>query len=579
MGEFGNIELDPESERFICVVRSAQERRNAAAVIRKANPPATPRVDGGNLVLDLPTVMALRTSSDTIGFTWSEDAARFIDTVAENYAGVGQARRRIRELQDLAVAMGALAEYDRRDVLDQHQVIAVAAMADPAIRGLCLFDEQGTGKTAMAIHAFDRLRSRGQECKLVVFAPKNMIQEWAKDFHKFLGEKYVVKTITGSRGNKYDSLREKAEVYVTNYETAHLLEGPLRSLFNQNLGRIVMAVDESFFVKNRQTKRGAAVRRLRHLCDRCWVLCGTPAPNDALDVVHQFDVADGGITFGGVALPDDPQALRCVIQQAIEQRGVYLRRLKHDVLPGLPDRLFERVTVPMEQEQRRLYTTALQGLVQDVEAINEKEFRNRLTSFLARRTALFQLCSHPGQIVPSYRSIPGKLLALDEIIEEMATRRNEKVVIWSFFRYSLDQIVKRYARFNPVRIDGTISDIQARSHAITQFQEDDHTMLFVGNPAAAGAGITLTRSRVAIYESFSVQTAHYLQSLDRIHRRGQTRDVTYYMLLCQDSIEENEYDRLLHKEQAARELFYDDDPRPLTRDVFLEELVSAMRKL
>jgi SNF2 family DNA or RNA helicase len=193
--------------------------------------------------------------------------------------------------------------------------------------------------------------------------------------------------------------------------------------------------------------------------------------------------------------------------------------------------------------------------------------------------ALFEICSHPAQVIASYSAVPGKLAALDQLIEELVGRKKEKVVIWSFFRYSLDQIMQRYARYNPVRIDGTIAATKARAEAISKFQEDDATMLFIGNPAAAGAGITLTRARFAIYESFSIQVAHYLQSLDRIHRRGQERDVTYYLLLCQNSIEEDEYERLVQKELAARDLFRDDDPRPVTRDVFLGELMSALRKL
>jgi SNF2 family DNA or RNA helicase len=580
VSQLGNIVLDGETEKFMCVVRNPEERRNAAAVIRKlSHASGSLSVDGGSLVLDLPTALALRASPLMLRFNWSEHAARFIDTIAANYATIGDARRRIQDLQDITVAKSALAQYSRLDALDEHQIIAVAAMTDRAIRGLCLFDEQGTGKTVMAIHAFDYLRNQGERCKMVVFAPKNMVQEWGKDFDKFLGGKYVVMPVVGSRGEKYDALHERADVYVTNYETAHLLENPLRSLLNRSVGRVVMVVDESFFVKNRHTKRAAAVRRLRHLCDRCWVLCGTPAPNHALDVVHQFDVADGGITFGGIALPDNPQALRQAIQGAVEKRGIYLRRLKHDVMPALPGKRFERVAVPMEEEQRRLYTAALEGLVKAVQESTEAQFGNNLGSFLARRMALFELCSHPTQIVSSYHGTPGKLVALDSLVEELVGRQREKVVIWSFFRYSLGEIMRRYARFNPVRIDGTITDTQERALAISRFQQDDDTMIFVGNPAAAGAGITLTRARVAIYESFSVQAAHYLQSLDRIHRRGQAREVNYYMLLCQDSIEEDEYTRLLQKEQAARELFRDDDPRPLTRDVFLQELLSALRKL
>lgn len=580
MDRLGNITLDVESEQFTCIAEDAEKRRRAASVIQRASHSSRfPPVEGGNLTLDLATVMALRGTRYATRFSWSEDAARYIDTVAASYATVGDARRRVNELQDIALARAALAGYAHVNTLDEHQIIAVAAMTDPAISGLCLFDEQGAGKTVMTIHAFDYLRNTEGQLTMLVFAPKNMIQEWSKDFTRFFGQKYAVKTVAGSGGDKYDALHENADVYVTNYETAHMLESPVRSLLKRKLGRVLMVVDESFFVKNRRAKRAAAVRRLRHLCDRCWVLCGTPAPNRALDVVHQFDVADGGITFHGIPLPEDPEQLRNVIQKAVEKRGIYLRRLKHDIMPDLPKKQFERVAVPMEPEQRSLYTTALEGLVRDVKATTEFEFRNQASSFLARRTALFQLCSNPAQIAPSYNNIPGKLTALDALLEQLVARHAEKVVIWSFFRHSLSRIAERYARFRPVRIDGSITDIHARAQAISKFQEDDETMIFVGNPAAAGAGITLTRSRIAIYESFSPQAAHYLQSLDRIHRRGQTQDVTYYMLLCKDSIEEDEYERLLAKEQTARELFRDDDPRPLTRDIFLAELLSAFKKL
>ena len=43
-----------------------------------------------------------------------------------------------------------------------------------------------------------------------------------------------------------------------------------------------------------------------------------------------------------------------------------------------------------------------------------------------------------------------------------------------------------------------------------------------------------------------------MQSLDRIHRRGQDRTVEYVVLLCDGSIEEDEYERVLAKSIAGR---------------------------
>lgn len=104
-------------------------------------------------------------------------------------------------------------------------------------------------------------------------------------------------------------------------------------------------------------------------------------------------------------------------------------------------------------------------------------------------------------------------------------------------------------------------------------------MLFVANPAAAGAGLTLHSARVAIYESMSNQAAHYLQSLDRIHRRGQQRDVEYLILLCENSVEEVEYQRLLRKEQSAQSLLGDGTSAPIMRTTMLEETLRLLEAL
>jgi SNF2 family DNA or RNA helicase len=126
-----------------------------------------------------------------------------------------------------------------------------------------------------------------------------------------------------------------------------------------------------------------------------------------------------------------------------------------------------------------------------------------------------------------------------------------------------------------LRYDGEVTDVTARREVVRRFQEDDSSMVLVANPAAAGAGLTLHRARVAVYESLSNQAAHYLQSLDRIHRRGQTREVEYLVLLCDKTIEIDEYERLVRKEHAAQDLLGDVVEPPVTRESFLADARAA----
>jgi SNF2 family DNA or RNA helicase len=472
-----------------------------------------------------------------------------------------------------------LHDLDGRDVLDAHQLEAVAAATHHDVTGLCLFDEQGLGKTVMALFAFHRLRQIGDATKMLVIAPKNMVSEWAHDTTRFFNVRYRVVTAVGSEREKRRALGQPADIYVTNFETAVSLSTRLRELLEAERSNALLVVDESFFVKNRVTRRAQGVRGLRRSVRRCIVLCGTPAPNSPHDLVEQFNVADGGTAFHGIALPPEREAARPVVRGIISERGVFIRRLKQDVLPDLPDKTFHRVLVPLEPEQARAYAAALRALIADLRRIDDVTFKKRIPTFLAQRVVLLQICSHPRSVVADYRETPAKIRALDSILEELIERRQEKVVVWSFFTASLEALLARYSRFDPVRCDGTVTRAGDRREAVRRFQEDSRTMLFVGNPAAAGTGLTLHRARYAVYESMSNQAAHYLQSLDRIHRRGQTRAVEYLVLLCDRTIEVKEYDRLIRKEEAAQVLLGDDFEPPITRTTMLREAVEAAQAL
>ncbi len=512
-----------------------------------------------------------------VQMNWTPEARRFVENRrrvelihSEVFSALAQIRR-----EGVGLAERMVADSASLGVLDEHQVINVAAMTLPGSPGLCVFDEQGAGKTVTFIFAFDLLVERDEADLAVIVAPKSMIGEWPKDLVRFRGDIYRTIMLTGSAREKRRLLANGADVFVTNFETAVSMESELRALMRARSNRTVLAVDESFFIKSLDAKRTRALRRLREWAGRAFVLCGTPAPNSPSDLVQQFSLVDFGFCFRGIDLPVDRELAAPIVQSAIEERGLYLRHLKRDVLPDLPVKRFQRVIVPMQEEQARLYRANLEGLVSEVEAVDEPGFVRQRTSFLARRSMLLQICSNPSGVSEMYTEIPAKLVALESLVDQLVRQQYEKVVIWSFYTASVAAIVQRFAQYGVVRYDGSVPDINMRREAVRRFQEDDETMVFVANPAAAGAGLTLHRARVAIYESLSNQAAHYLQSLDRIHRRGQARDVEYVVMLCEGTLEVSEYDRLVQKEQASQDLLGDDVKIPLTRETFLADVRKA----
>lgn len=548
--------------------RSELERR-----LRDAPLPIRARRVGRRLKVDFIAGESLLEQAP-LELEWSSDAIRAVrnrrhvrEAAASVLESVGQ-----RKSAGVASARSSLGKSGLLDMLDDHQLVNVAVMAAQDGWGACIFDEQGTGKTLTVVAAFDVLVERNEADILLVVAPKSMVAEWEREFSTFAGGLYRVAVTEGSRRKKINALRAGADVVVLNFEGAVALREELLLLAKRS--RVVLAVDESYNVKNPEAIRTSALGELREWCTRCFVLCGTPAPNSPRDLVAQFDLVDFGFTFSGLTIDDNSPLLRDRIRTAMETRGIYTRNLKATVLPDLPQRQFTEVTVDLAPVQRQLYAAALDELVIDLQAASDSDFRRRIGSFLERRNALLRICSNPVPLAPGYDEVPAKLVALDELLPQYLDA-GEKVVLWSFYRASLDALAARYSQFGLVRVDGSVADVASRREAIRGFQEDDHVRIFLGNPAAAGAGLTLHRARIAVYESMSNQAAHFMQSLDRIHRRGQERDVEYVVLLCHGTLEETEYQRLLDKADAQADVLGDPTPVRPTRQLLLDELFEA----
>jgi len=468
----------------------------------------------------------------------------------------------------------ALNDYEEIWRLDPHQVEAVAAMTVPSLQGMALFDEQGVGKTICGLAAFDLLRQKGLVSHLLVVAPKSVLPVWKQEIANFLKDRYSVKTVVGRQAKPLDLLQGEVDVLLVSYEAVTRALVILQGLVSTKKREYMLVVDESYYVKNPVAQRSRAVAKLRQWCKRAYVLCGAPAPNSPTDVIHQIDIADAGTTFGGLSIPADEDSAAVVVEKALGNSAIYLRRLKEEALPELPAKSIRKTFVELQPVQDSLYRDAMTNLIIDVRQVDDTYFRKHLGVFMARKWALLQICSNPAGIAPVYSEIPAKLLALDQIVKNIVEERGLKIIIWSFFRYSLQTIVSRYTRYGVVRIDGSVDSIQERELAVRRFQSDPSINIFVGNPAAAGAGITLTAASHAVFESFSNQPAHYLQSVDRIHRRGQQNPVTSFVLISQSTVEEREFDKLIQKERRGHKIFGKQPREPITREGFLRDLTG-----
>ena len=134
---------------------------------------------------------------------------------------------------------------------------------------------------------------------------------------------------------------------------------------------------------------------------------------------------------------------------------------------------------------------------------------------------------------------------INELLE-----KNEKVIVFSQFTSSLDELEKLFQEYNfsYLRLDGSTTTIN-RNKYVNQFQsKNSQIQIFLISLKAGGVGLNLTNARTAILFEPWWNPAVEEQAFARIDRIGQLQTTKIYRLIYKNSIEEK-IDKLIHKKQ------------------------------
>ena len=136
-----------------------------------------------------------------------------------------------------------------------------------------------------------------------------------------------------------------------------------------------------------------------------------------------------------------------------------------------------------------------------------------------------------------------------EALKEILANISSKAIICARFKADIRAI-------GAVLGDEAVSyygDVKAddRTKAIDLFQNDPKTRFFIGQPQSGGIGLTLTAAEYAIYYSNSFDLESRLQSEDRCHRIGTTKNVTYIDIESPKTIDTQIVKALRNKKSLA----------------------------
>lgn len=103
-----------------------------------------------------------------------------------------------------------------------------------------------------------------------------------------------------------------------------------------------------------------------------------------------------------------------------------------------------------------------------------------------------------------------------------------------------------------VRLDGRMPR-EARNRSLESFDKDDSVHIILVSIGAGGLGLNLTKASKAYVMEPQFNPAAEAQAVDRVHRLGQTREVTIKRFIMENSFEEKMLE-LQRKKKALADL-------------------------
>jgi len=477
------------------------------------------------------------------------------------------------------------------------------------------FSVPGAGKTTVTFAL--NLLACPPDFSLFVVAPKNAFAAWSS-----IVDECIDAGMPGARAEPFVRVDEEARDLLTLHKQGHhrFIIGYDR--FVKIVSQVAVflrqapthfIIDEAHRIKaGEESQRGRAVLSVAALPVRRDILTGTPAPHSLSDLAPQVDFLWPGSGLGrrcvGAPIPREVLA------------PFYVRTTKHELNLTPPRRAF--VHVEMGPAQLSLYSLLRSEAMRQLAGIRNS--RSAADIIAARKCVirLLQASTNPVSVVAAldaggpredeklnrlFQAVvdegdSNKLHRAVQFCEEKATS-GRKAVVWTIFRHTIGRLERLMSHLNPVTLfgdtpTGAEEDAETREGKLRRFHDDGNCWVLIANPAACSEGISLHKAcHEALYVDRSYNAAHYLQSIDRIHRLGLPAGTDTNITILQSvaprqvgSIDHSVSRRLLTKIRAMESILDDADIRqlaldeeeaepPVDRDITLDDLADLFEQL
>jgi SWI/SNF-related matrix-associated actin-dependent regulator 1 of chromatin subfamily A len=339
---------------------------------------------------------------------------------------------------------------------------------------------------------------------------------------------------------------------VLQYHLDALKKADLRSVF----------IDECQMTKNPKAQRTKAVLKVCKGARHIIPMSGTPIINRPVEFWNMLNLIKPSVfnnyfryvrrycdaKSNGFALDVNGASNTEELHQILQ--SIMIRRLKSEVLPELPPKVYD--IVPLEID-RREYDLAMNEFSTWID-----EHPDNPATAMVRMEKAKQAATH------------GKLKAAIEWIEDFL-EDGSKLVLFGWHIDVLDKLEKHFKK-RCVRIQGTP---QEKQRAIDAFQNEAWAQLALANMQAAGDSIDLTAANDVGFIELPWTPTDLEQCEDRCYGRlNDLHGATIHFLAAMDTIEIKMAELLVSKSGVVSSVIDGDD----ASDSILHQLLQQYRR-
>ena len=393
----------------------------------------------------------------------------------------------------------------------------------------------GAGKTAITLTAMQDMVREGEVERWLVIAPKRVAASvWPAETAKW-APGLTMSVCVGTPRERLVAYAADTQVMVINYDNLQWL-----SELNNEFDGVVF--DELTKLKNPSGKRFKALEKILKPVKVRWGLTGSFTSNGLEDVFGQVKIIDQGLLGRS--------------KGAFQQQYFYQRQrgthVEWEPMPGSLEAVMQRIkhaTFVLEPGEYKdklppLHTVKVpcSMAMDDYDAMRKNfvlMFPN--DEVVAQNAAVVtqKLQQMAGGFVYTEAGArwlsTHKMDALEELLEE-----NQHANTIIFYNY-VEELLELERRFPHLRQVDAIDDWNRGAVQVLAL-----------HPKSAGHGLNLQHGGCHIvWLSLPWSLELYEQSIGRLHRSGQTRDVWNYVLMTENTIDERIFDALKDKRSLS----------------------------